>query len=553
MMILHIISLFLAIGITPWLVSQLLVQRHSWGALLAGWGPVMISINIAIPILLHLLAFPITPNSLALAHSILAGFIILLALLFKRPAPLPVSGIMTNRFLMAGAILFALLVLPLTHIAGIDTYKWQDLAGNITVEQRLSWLVHPLSLLGFTPRSYSSAQPLILASIQMLGHTGVDWGFYILSLAFGLTGLSGAWMLGRYLFKSETSATWLALLYLFSPVFMRYNYWATGRGLLLDLLPVYLLILLKLGSVFTDKSTRQWSCLTWLIPAWLLLSSLLMMSHKAGVIGACLIPILFLSSPALMILRGRWALLIAGLLALAAGLLLTNSQPITLATRLITRFGWLLPLAILAIFTKPNQILTPPFRTLLTAGLLLLALSCTPDMYGALLALPFITCLATVGLEKINGTLRSYALLGLLLIPALAIVLNQMRDSPAESVYQAAQFIENHDPRGPFRIEAPGAARRQIQAYVSGCPRFAVNSGSQPQLEFNAMPSWTGKLSLDARHWIDYLRNMLGLRGATTDWYGSGTKIYYITIDGQGTIPPNPTRLFSNGNVTVFE
>ena len=218
-------------------------------------------------------------------------------------------------------------------------------------------------------------------------------------------------------------------------------------------------------------------------------------------------------------------------------------------------------------------------------------------MYGALLALPFIACIATVGLEKIilnsrlrfsgahgstqrprsrnggsaeggeeNSSLRTlrasvqnylgsnYVGLAIILIPALAIVLNQMRDSPSESVYQAAQFIEQHDPRGPFRIEAPpGPARHQIQAYVSGCPRFTVHSDTVTQVGLHTPPPLSGHFAHDARHWIDYLRSVLELRGASTDWYGDGDKIYYITIDGQGTVPQNAKRLFTSGNVAVFE
>ncbi|MEI6166304.1 MAG: hypothetical protein WCS52_03845 [bacterium] len=629
----HIASLILAIGLTPWLLSRLFLERYSWNAILAGWGPAMISINVAIPIALHVSAIPITANSLAIAHGLLAGAVGILftacnrkreefeqksqstqrRVFFPAFGGNPISPSRSSRLLFkfsslphpltTAAILFALLVLPLTHIAGIDTYKWQDLAGNIAVEQRISWLIHPLSLLGFTPRSYSSAQPLVLATIQMLGHTGVDWGFYLLSLAFGLTGFSGAWALGRYLFKTDASAGWLAILYLFSPVFMRYNYWATGRGLLLALLPVYLLILLKWGqslaqhgqyqeNKFEQKSQSTQRKRIWLIPAWLLMTALLMMAHKGGVVGALLIPLLLLASPALALFRGRWGLWLAALLALAAGLLLVNGQPVTMGIRLITRFGWLLPLAFLAIATLPAKLTTPPFRALTVAGLGTLVISCTPDMYGALLALPFMACLATLGLDKItekkillnrssqrpqseNGasaegvkeysSLRpsrasvqtlldsGYAGLAIILIPALVIVLNQMRDSPSEAVYQAAQFIEQTDPRGPFRIEAPGKARAQIQAYVSGCPRFTVHAESTSQIEFHRPPPWTGKPAHDARQWIDFLRGMLELRGAHTDWYGDGAKVYYVIIDGQGTAPAQAKRLFTAGNVAVFE
>ncbi len=572
-MLLHMVSLFLAIGLTPWLISQLVFPRNSWSLILA-WGPSMVAVNVAVLIALHLLVIPITPDSLALAHSALAGGLIIISIAIGLTHPCPSKAGINHEKLnlnkipsmaghakrgwvssqgsfILGPILFALLVLPLTHIAGIDTYKWQDLASNIAVEQRISWLVHPLSLLGFTPRSYSSAQPLVLASIQLLGHTGIDWGFYLLSLTFGLTGFCGAWILGRYLFKTGPAVGWFAWLYLFSPVFMRYNYWATGRGLLLALLPLYLLVLLKLGAALTNSATPVRRSLVWLIPAWLFMTGLLMMSHKAGVVGALLIPILLLISPLFSLIRERWSLWLVCLLALAIGLLLANGHPLALGTRLLTRFGWLFPLSILAIVTLPERFRAPPFRAILVAGLGTLILSCTPDMYGALLALPFIAGIATVGLEKVIW--RPVLIRGAILIPALAIVLNQMRDSPSESVYRAARYIEQIDPRGPFRIEAPGPARHQIQAYVSGCPRFTVHAEAASQVKLNTPPVWTGHLAPDARRWIGFLRGMLEVEGANTDWYGSGAKIYYVTIGGQGIVPQNAKRLFTSSNVSVFE
>jgi hypothetical protein len=501
----------------------------------------MVGLNIIVPIALHLLSIEITANTLATAHLIPAG-IALSASRFgrkKEMEPLPRAFLVT-------AIVFATLILPITHIAGVDTYKWQDLAGSVATEGRIAWLIHPLSLLGFTPRSYSSAQPLVLATIEILGHTGVDWGFYLLSLAFGITGLAGAWMLGRRLFGSDRLAGWFAIFYLFAPVFMRYNYWATGRGLLLALLPLYLLILLRLSSLVNLKST-----LTNFLSL-LFLSLLLALSHKAGLIGIVLIPCLFLTSPVFILIRGRWSLLLALVAVLAIGLMVAGGNPATLAYRLLTRFGWLLPLAILGLYSAPGQFRTPPARAMLAAGLATLVISCTTDMYGALLALPFITFMATTGFATLPERPFTPLIMILTGLTALIIVVNQSLDSPDEAVYRAAQFLEQHDPQGPYRIEAPGRTRPRMQAYVSGCPRFTVEPGKDPELTLARPPKWTGKLSLDARHWIDYLRNMFDLRGSRTDWYGGGNKVYYVTIAGEGTVPGDAKLLFTHGTVKVF-
>ncbi len=506
----------------------------------------MVGLTIIVPIALHLLDITITANTLSAAHLIPAIVAIVVACLGKNKEsePLPRTFLIT-------AIVFAALILPFTHIAGIDTYKWQDLAGSVAAEGRIAWLIHPLSLLGFTPRSYSSAQPLVLATIEILGHTGVDWGFYILSLAFGITGLAGAWMLGRRLFGSDRLAAWFAFFYLFSPVFIRYNFWATGRGLLLALLPLYLLILLRLSRL--PRSRLDVQCSMFNVLSLLFLSLLLALSHKAGLIGIILIPLLFLISPVYILVRGRWSLLLTLIAVLAIGLTVAGGNPATLGYRLLTRFGGLIPLAILGLYSAPGQFRTPAARAMLAGGFATLILSCTTDMYGALLALPFITFIATTGFITLPERPFTPLIMTLTGLTALVIMINQSMDSPDESVYQAAQFLEQHDPRGPYRIEAPGRTRPRMQAYVSGCPRFTVEPGTEPELAVSQPPQWTGKLSIDTRHWIDYLRNMIALRGSSTDWYGGGNKVYYVTIAGEGIVPRDAQLLFTHGTVKVFE
>lgn len=546
MMVFHLSTLFLALCLTPWIIARLISPTPSKTATLSCWGPVMVGINVLIPIVLHLLHINITANTLALAHLVLGTAALAASFLApgERLQPFP-------RPFLVSAFAFAVVVLPITHIAGIDTYKWQDLAGNVAVEGRIAWLIHPLSLFGFTPRSYSSAQPLVLATIEILGHSGIDWGFYILSVAFGITGLAGAWMLGQRLLGSDRLAGWFAFLYVFSPVFMRYNYWATGRGLLLALLPIYLIILFRLSRL--PRSMFDVRCLIFNVLSLFFLSLLLAMSHRAGYVGAILIPLLFLASPILALLRGRWGLILALCGALVIGLSLTGGNPVTEVTRLLTRFGWLLPLAGIGLYSAPSQFTPPSARAMLAAGLATLALSCTTDMYGALLALPFITFIATTGFATLPPGPYPSLVMILTGLTALVIVANQAKDSPDESVYQAARFIEQHDPRGPFRIEAPGRARTRIQAYVSGCPRFTVDPGTEPELTVAPPPGWTGKPAHDARQWTGYLRRMLDLRGTSTDWYGGGSKVYYITIDGEGVLPVGAKLLFTHGNVKVFE
>ncbi len=549
------LALFFAVALNPWGVVRHLAPRADTPLSLALWGPILVALNVLIPIGLHLTGVPISKLSLAATHLTLAGGLIGLTL-FRR-VPLIPAGRNSVIHLAFTLLVFMILTLPFTHIAGIDTYKWQDLATAVQVEHNIPWLVHPASLLGFTPRSYPSAQPLLLATIQILGGTGVDWGFYILSILAGAMGLLGAYTLGRRLLAADTPAFWFALLYVFSPVFMRYNYWATGRGLLMGLLPLFLLSLLSIPRLSA-------------IAGWLVMIPLLGMAHKAGSVAVILIPLAFALSPLLAWLRLRAAPLILVILAYGAGALLGGLNVGGLSLRLCTRLAVLIPLSLAGWIgaslrppgspaTLPVWLANPSWRAMLAGGLATMPLVFTDDMYGTLIALPFVAFAGTVGLQWIIASLspaRTRVILAstavMTLVPAIMIVAHQAADSPSEPVYQAAQFIERHDPHGPFRIEAPGRARTQIQAYVSGCPRFNVTTTDESRLIVHAPPPLSGNWRHDIGIWVHYLRGCLELAGSSTDWYGGAERIYHVTIGEDGVVPKNQPLLFKSGNVAVF-
>ncbi|MEI8351249.1 MAG: hypothetical protein WCG36_02945, partial [bacterium] len=540
MIVLHLAALILAIGFSPWLLARLFSQRGDRVSVMALWGAVMVGLNTAIPVLLHLGSIPITANSLSVAHLFLAMAIF--GIFTLRPRHDSVAGEPYPPLLLLTFLIFSVLVIPFTHLAGIDTFKWQDLAGNVAAEGRISWLVHPLSLLGFTPRSYNgNAKPLVLASIQIMGHTGVDWGFYILSLALGFTGISGAWRLGLFLLPTRQQAAWFAFLYGLSPIFMRYNYWATGRGMLLALLPLYLLVLFRAPFLRRPHDHAPLPGLSWLLSL-LAMTVLLAMSHKAGCVGILLIPALLLLSPALLLARGR---LVRGLLlltSLGAGFGLSGFSPSWFSWSLLTRFGFLLPLAIWGLATPPVRSAPYSVRGMLAAALALLPLSCISEMYGAMLALPFITFAAVIGVTLLNARWPKAATVLFMLSIAVActIVINQALYSPTNAEYRTAIFLERYDPKGPFRISAPERIRTFVQAYVSGCPRFSVDTKNTSRITLRPPPVWTGQPIVDATRWIQYVRTVFDLQDSTTDWYGQGNRIYTITVNGEGR--PAPPR-----------
>lgn len=542
-----LLRLFLpvAVLVNPILLARLTLRRASWVLTLAGVGPWAILLNLIVPLGLHLAGQPITQGALAAAHGILAVLLLfaIAAGPHAPPAWPPAAGA-AWRAVGPLFVLYAILVLPVTPIAGIDTYKWQDLATNVDVERSIPWLVHPASLFGFTPRAYPSAQPLVLASIQILGHIGVDWGFYWISLLTGFTAITGAYALGRRLVDTGDHAWWLAFLYGFTPLLMRYGYWATGRGFLLALLPLFVCLLLETRALPLLAAGG--------------LALLLALSHKAGLVAALALPLAMAGSPLLVPLRARRAIQII-LLAAAVGAGLLLAPGLTAwASRAVSRFAWLLPLAILG-WTTTNWAETHGRRVMLAATLLTLPFLAADEPYGALIAAPFMAAAAAAGIAVLMHhsppALRPYlrpCLVGLVLLAALIVLVHQGLDSPSRAVCRAAQFLDAHDPRGPYRIEAPGRVRTQMQAYVAGCPRFNVSVPSGAGLSLQRPPPLTGAWRSDLRRWTGWLRSAFELSDVETAWYGDATNVYYVIVDSQGSAPPDARPIYSRDGVTIL-
>ncbi len=537
--------LLVALVVNPILLARLTLRRASWVLTLAGVGPWAIALNLLVPLGLHLAGQPIVQGSLAAVHGALAVVLLIATSAGPQPAPFwPPAARPAWRAVGPLFLLYAVLVLPVTPIAGIDTYKWQDLASNVAVERAIPWLVHPASLLGFTPRAYPLAQPLVLASIQILGQTGVDWGFYLVSLLVGFTAITGAYALGRRLVDTGDHAWWLAFLYGFAPLLMRYGYWATGRGFVLALLPLFICLLVEARALPLLGAG--------------LLAALLALSHKAGLVAALALPLAVAASPLLAPVRSRRAVQIVLLVAAGAAGLLLAPGPAAWAIRAVSRFAWLMPLAVLG-WVATDWAETRGRRAVLAATLLTIPLLAADEPYGALLAAPFVAAAAAAGVAVLahRGPLahRAYlrpCLMGLVLLAAAVVLVRQASDSPSRAVWRAARFLDAHDPLGPFRIEAPGRVRTQMQAYVAGCPRFNVNVPPDAGLTVHRPPPLTGDRRTDLRQWTRWFRTALEVADTETAWYGGATNVYYVVVNAQGDAPPDARPIYSRDGVTIL-
>ncbi len=120
---------------------------------------------------------------------------------------------------------------------------------------------------------------------------------------------------------------WTAFFYAFSPVFMRYNHWATGRGLFIAIFPLFLLALINLSKIEVQKVEKRRALFVMGNLAGLIsLGIFLTLSHKAGLIALLLILASLLPGILLSRLNWRWLAPALTIIALSVAIALSPNR-----------------------------------------------------------------------------------------------------------------------------------------------------------------------------------------------------------------------------------
>lgn len=503
-----------------------------------------------IALIMHVAGIPIVPLLLALVHCVIM-IAAVGCLRARRLPPLPAAGAWPHVQLLIFAVL-AVLVFPFTHLTGIDPYKWGDLATNLAIERSVSWLVHPTSLLGFTPRSLASLHPLLMGSIRVLGTTGIESAFCLSSLVICAVGVTSAHYLATQLGMTRREAGLYTAFYAVSPMFIRYVHWGTGRGAFLAVLPLFIAGLVSLSRA------RGW----WLA---LLSGVLLVLSHKTGLIALAVLPIVGVA--ALLSPRPRallWTVVL--LISFAASVCFAPPRyvgpPIGWVAGWLrydlARFAWVSPTVLLmAILSRRTLFRSTDSKFMWLGMLAIFPLAHHKEMYPAMICLPFVIYAAMAALRTAQQVWPRFAdhcvplAVALSLCASLAIVVQRSIEATPPRFYNAAKFIEESDPLGPFVIAPASPWAYRIQGIVSGCPRFTVQPGEGPAFSFTSPPPLTAAPRQLVLTWVNYLRGF-AKSTAECDWYGSPHTRYYV-VEGEAGVPEHAVLVYNRDGIRIYK
>ena len=136
---------------------------------------------------------------------------------------------------------------PITpHEIGNDSFVMHSIANSISTFGHAEWWIHPLSIVGLYPYSTASALPFYLSGVSQSMHLDMEWTIWVVLLSFGIFSAFTAYLMAGAIKDDEVFKFITALVYLTSPgIFIFTTRDASGRGLFMVLLPLFIYFLIK--------------------------------------------------------------------------------------------------------------------------------------------------------------------------------------------------------------------------------------------------------------------------------------------------------------------
>lgn len=141
-------------------------------------------------------------------------------------------------------VIFRIPVTP--HEIGHDSFMMHFLADSISEFGYAKWWLNPLSIVGLYPYSVSSALPFYLSGASQIMSMDMEHTIWIVLSIFGIFSAFTAYLMAGAIRDDKIFQFITAFIYSTSTGILVYTTWsASGRGLFLVLLPLFIYFLIK--------------------------------------------------------------------------------------------------------------------------------------------------------------------------------------------------------------------------------------------------------------------------------------------------------------------
>lgn len=132
------------------------------------------------------------------------------------------------------------------HEIGWDSPEMHIMSNSLNEFGYAKWILHPLSIVGLYPGSYTSSLLFLISGISQLTNIEIDTVLFIYNIFISIISIFTAYLMAGEIIKNDFFKIFLALGFSTSPAILGYTTWTmAARGLVVILAPIFIYFLLK--------------------------------------------------------------------------------------------------------------------------------------------------------------------------------------------------------------------------------------------------------------------------------------------------------------------
>ncbi|RLI54129.1 MAG: hypothetical protein DRP09_13905 [Candidatus Thorarchaeota archaeon] len=133
-----------------------------------------------------------------------------------------------------------------SHEIGADSFFMHIMTNSLSEYGYAKWFLHPLSIFGLYPASYTSTMQFLLSGISQATGMEMRWVIFLYCAFIGLVSMFTAYLMAGEIFDNDLFKFLVTFGFSTSPAVLGYSTWTIPtRGLLIVLAPLLLYLLLR--------------------------------------------------------------------------------------------------------------------------------------------------------------------------------------------------------------------------------------------------------------------------------------------------------------------
>ena len=154
-----------------------------------------------------------------------------------------------TKFMLIGLLAMLNIILRFQVVQneiGWDSFVMHIMANSLTEYGYARWWLHPLSVFGLYPASYTSTLHFLLSGIEQTTGLEMRWVIFLYCVFFGLVSMFTAYLMAGEIIDDDLFKFLVAFGFSTSPAVVGYTTWTiAARNLLVVLAPLLVYLLLK--------------------------------------------------------------------------------------------------------------------------------------------------------------------------------------------------------------------------------------------------------------------------------------------------------------------